>query len=45
MVKRLALTICFSALCLPSFARIPSLKAVYVGRPLAVAKAIEEAAK
>jgi hypothetical protein len=45
MIKRLALTLCFSALCPPSFAGVPSHKAVYVGSPLAVAKAIEEAAK
>ena len=31
MKKRLALAICFSAICIPLFAGIPSHKAVYIG--------------
>ena len=45
MIKRLALTFCFSGSCLPSSAGIPSREAVYVGSPFAVANAVEEAAK
>lgn len=43
MIKRLALTFCFSALCLPSSAGIPNHEGLYIGSPLPVAKAIEEA--